>query len=242
MIDSNRVINSVSPLKKRGKSYKGGTKVKRKATTGKTFAGTKRHARHGGFGESTRTSNRPGYNIATRFRIPDKKTFPSSGSSGDSSPPAPSKPYSFGPDGGINFNPVINVNNNNNPSFVNKNANANQTGTGHWKMVQDPGHWETGEDRELESYEGFWDKRIEDEDNWSDGMRTYIDRWKKKNPDQDPDLSRDGDIYKEWEKVSKKYAHTRKKSKSYKKYVPGEKRYEYVGGSGDGNKKININQ
>ena len=54
------VTNSVSPLKKGRSSYKGGTSRKSKATTGKTFAGTKMQSRSGGFGKSTATSNKPG--------------------------------------------------------------------------------------------------------------------------------------------------------------------------------------
>tara|TARA_R100001082_G_C4362756_1_gene160217 strand:+ start:1262 stop:1993 length:732 start_codon:yes stop_codon:yes gene_type:complete len=229
MIDKNRVINSVSPLKKRSKSYKGGTTEKRSATVGKTFAGTKMHARHGGFGASTAVSNKAGYNIATRFRIPNEKQFPSSGSN-DNSPPAPSKPYQFGPDGSINFNPVINVspNFNNNPNFVNKNANINQTGG--TDTIETPGHWKTTtKERKLEGYNEFWDKRIKSEKNWSKGMRQYIEKWKKNNPDKEPDLSFDGEIYKEWERVSKKYAHQRNKGRSTKtetsrEWVPGSKR------------------
>jgi hypothetical protein len=137
MIDKNVTINAVSPFKKRSKSYKGGTKIKSKAT--RTLK------QHGGFGKSTATHNKPGYTANTRFRIPDKKTFPSSGSS---APPAPTKPYSFGKDGGIVFNPIINVAGstvNNNPSFVNKNANANAGGTGKSETTtttESGGHWE----------------------------------------------------------------------------------------------------
>ena len=148
MIDKNITINAVSPLKRK-KSYKGGTKIKSKAT--KTLK------KHGGFGKSTATRNRPGYTANTNFRIPDKKTFPSSPSS--STPPAPTKPYSFGPDGGINFNPVINVSPefNNNPSFVNKNANANAGGTGKSETTtttEGSGHWEEYKKKEVRDDEG----------------------------------------------------------------------------------------
>ena len=65
------ITNAVSPLKKKS-SYKGGTKIKGVATIGKTFAGTKMQLRHGGFGPSKGNKNKPGYNINTSFRIPNK--------------------------------------------------------------------------------------------------------------------------------------------------------------------------
>lgn len=138
-MDLNVTFNAVSPLKARKKSYKGGTKTKKAATlTAK---------RRGGFAKSTATSNKPGYNVQTRFRIPDKKQFPPK--SGGDGVPAPTKPYSFGPGGGIEFNPVINIENNpnfnNSPSFINKNANANSGGTGETETkttTENSGHWE----------------------------------------------------------------------------------------------------
>jgi len=157
MINGNITINAVSPFKKRSKSYKGGTGDKRAATTGKTFAGTKKHARHGGFGKSTKSSNKPGYNIATHFVTPKEKTFPAATVS--SPPPAPTKPYSFGPDGGINFHPTITVSPefNNNPSFVNKNANANAGGTGKSETTtttESSGHWEHWKKKKVRDDEG----------------------------------------------------------------------------------------
>ena len=78
-----------------------------------------------------------------------------------------------------------------------------------------------------ETYEGFWDKRIGNEKDWSDGMRQYINKWKKKNPGIEPDLTRSGEIYKEWERVSKKYAGSREDRTETKrvkdKYIQGTK-------------------
>lgn len=150
-MDLNVTFNAVSPLKARSKSYKGGTKTKRAATlTAK---------RRGGFARSTATSNKPGYNVQTKFRIPDKKQFPSK--SGDDGVPAPTKPYTFGPGGGIEFNPVINIQNNpnfnNNPSFINKNANANAGGTGETETTtttEDKGHWEYWKKKKVRDSEG----------------------------------------------------------------------------------------
>ena len=148
-IDKNTVISAVSPLKRK-KAYRGGSLYKSKAT--KTLK------QHGGFGKSTATHNKPGYTASTRFRIPDKKTFPSNSSS--STPPAPTKPYSFGPDGGINFHPIINIAGstvNNNPSFVNKNANANAGGTGKSETTtttEGSGHWEEYKKKKVRDDEG----------------------------------------------------------------------------------------
>ena len=49
MIDKNNIISAVSPLK-RTKSYKGGTKIKKAATS--------KLGRHGGYGKSTATRNK----------------------------------------------------------------------------------------------------------------------------------------------------------------------------------------
>ena len=65
-----------------------------------------------------------------------------------------------------------------------------------------------------ERYEDFWDKRIGDESKWSTGMKSFIDKWKKNNPNQEPDLSKDGEIYKEWHKVSSDPENVKKRKKS----------------------------
>ena len=58
-------------------------------------------------------------------------------------------------------------------------------------------------------------------------MRQYINKWKKKNPGIEPDLTRSGEIYKEWERVSKKYAGSREDRTETKrvkdKYIQGTK-------------------
>ena len=96
---NDNITGGVSPLKKKllisgGSSYKGGTKYKSKGTKGK---------RGGGFGKSTATHNVPGYTKTTRFRIPDKKTFPSP-SGGTTKPTTPTPPFSVGPGGQPVFN------------------------------------------------------------------------------------------------------------------------------------------
>jgi hypothetical protein len=206
-MNSDSILGGVSPFKKKGKSYKGGTADKRAATVGKTFAGTKMHARHGGFGKSTVSSNKAGYNIATRFRVPDKMKFPSSPGSdkkGDV-PSAPAKPYTFGPDGSIQFNPVINIGGhtiNNNPNFVNKpkNANINRGGTGgsdsEWGSYTTPGHWkkkkiETGG---LESYKSTWNRNkdgVKDKyPDFNDYVKAAEDWWAKQGKDAKSKYSR----------------------------------------------------
>ena len=213
MIDKNTTINAVSPLKRK-KSYKGGTKVKKAATA--------TSKRRGGFAKSTATSNKAGYNVQTRFKY-TKGSAPESGGGTTPAPPAPQKPYHFDKDGNVVVNNYITTEGGTAPK-------QEQTQSTEITTPGTEGHW-TYKDIEVESkkesYEDFWDKRIGSEKEWSDGMRTYINRWKKKNPGMEADLTRDGEIYKEWERVSKRYAHTRTSRKETKRvrdqFIPGTK-------------------
>ena len=229
-MDLNVTFTAVSPLKKRASSYKGGTKTKRAATlTAK---------RRGGFAKSTSTSNKPGYNVQTKFRIPDKKQFPPSKS--DSNVPSPTKPYSFGPGGGIEFNPTINIANNpnfnNNPSFVNKNASANIGGTGGTETkttTENSGHWEH-----------YKKKKIRKKD-------TNACTEERKNSSYfDADgLNKDGQTFDQecngYNVHVKKHGHGKTKYESGKRWVDDgttSKSTTKSTGGGNGNNKIIINQ
>jgi hypothetical protein len=107
----NEITGGVSPLKKKllikgGKQYRGGTKSKSRGTKGK---------RSGGFGQSTSRVNPQAYTKNTRFRIPDKKTFPSSGGGDNTTNPPPQKPFGWTPMGDFNFDfsDLVNVKINN---------------------------------------------------------------------------------------------------------------------------------
>ena len=188
MIDKNNVINAVSPLKKRTKSYKGGTKTKKAAT------GTAK--RRGGFDKSTSTTNKAGYNVNTKFK-------PIRGESAGGKPkapsvPSPTKPYSYGPDGKLGS--VTNNYNNIDNSVTDDHSTINTAtvdGTG------TPDTWEeTTKVKELESYDDFWETRIKSGKH-STGMQTYIDKH-----GGDLDAAR-----KEWEIVSRKNEGKRNKNR-----------------------------
>jgi len=198
MIDKNTTINAVSPLKRK-KSYRGGTSTKKAATaTAK---------RRGGFAKSTATSNKPGYNVQTRFKYM-KGNAPASAGNTEPTPTTPSKPYSFDKDGNVVVNNYIDVAGGTTTPKQEQNLEIDIDGS-----PGTDGYW-TYKDIEVkskeESYEDYWDKRIGSEKDWSDGMKTYINRWKKKNPGVEPDLTRSGEIYKEWERVSIANKHRRK--------------------------------
>ena len=175
MIDKNDIINAVSPLKKRTKSYKGGTKTKKAAT------GTAK--RRGGFDKSTSTTNKAGYNVNTKFKAIRGE---SAGGKPAASVPSPTKPYKYGPDGKLG-NITNNYNNIDNSvtddhSTINT---VNATGT--------PDTWEeTTKVKKLESYDDFWETRIKSGKH-SKGMQKYIDKH-----GGDLDAAR-----KEWEIVSR---------------------------------------
>ena len=181
MIDKNNVINAVSPLKKRTKSYKGGTKIKKAAT------GTAK--RRGGFDESTSTSNKAGYNVQTKFKAIRGES--AGGKPKAPSVPSPTKPYSYGPDGKLGS--VTNNYNNIDNSVTDDHSTintVNATGT--------PDTWEeTTKVKELESYDDFWTSRKKS-GKYSKGMQTYIDR----NTDEDGVIDWDK-AKKDWEIVSK---------------------------------------
>lgn len=210
MIDKNTTINAVSPLKRK-KSYRGGTKVKKAATA--------TSKRRGGFAKSTATSNKAGYNVQTRFKY-TRGQAPASAGNTEPAPAAPQKPYSFDKDGNVVVNNYISTDG----------GTQNQDQDILIDIDGTDGYW-TYKDIEVkskkETYEGFWDKRIGNEKDWSDGMRQYINKWKKKNPGIEPDLTRSGEIYKEWERVSKKYAGSREDRTETKrvkdKYIQGTK-------------------
>lgn len=106
----NEITGGVSPLKKRkgkggskggrgllitgGGRRRGGSADKRAGTIPK-FAG--------GFGLSTAMTNMAARTKNTKYRIPDKKQFPSSGGGDNTSNPPPQKPFGWTPDGGFNF-------------------------------------------------------------------------------------------------------------------------------------------
>lgn len=76
-----------------------------------------------------------------------------------------------------------------------------------------------------EDYDDFWDARIKypdrspEEGGPSEGMLGFINDWKDKNPGKEPDLSKDGEIYKAWYKLSSsEKAKNLRKSSNYKKY------------------------
>ena len=213
MIDKNTTINAVSPLKRK-KSYRGGTKVKKAATA--------TSKRRGGFAKSTATSNKAGYNVQTRFKYM-KGNAPDAAGPTKEPTNTPSKPYHFDKDGNVVVNNYITTEGGTAPKQEQSQSTEITTpGTeGYWTYK------DVEVEVEKESYEDFWDKRIGSEKEWSDGMKTYINRWKKKNPGMEADLTRGGEIYKDWERVSKKYAHTRTSRKETKrvkdKYVDGTK-------------------
>ena len=210
MIDKNTIINAVSPLKRK-KSYRGGTKVKKAATA--------TSKRRGGFAKSTATSNKAGYNVQTRFKAM-RGQAPASGSPESPAAPAPQKPYSFDKDGNVVVNNYIDVAGGTQSQDQNLELNIDGT-EGYWTYK------DVEVEAEEETYTGFWDKRIKDEKEWSDGMRRHINRWKKKNPGIEPDLTRSGEIYKEWERVSIANKHKRTKRTETKrvkdKYIKGTK-------------------
>tara|TARA_R100001463_G_scaffold85038_1_gene139851 strand:+ start:1171 stop:1890 length:720 start_codon:yes stop_codon:yes gene_type:complete len=225
------ITNAVSPLKKRRSSYKGGTKVKRTATTGKTFAGTKMQDRSGGFGKSTATSNKAGYNINTSFRIPNKPERKDG-----TPPPAPTKPYTFGPDGGIIFKPQITVNGS---TVNNNNANINQNNTGGTQSNTTETVTTTSE-RKLEGYDEFWNKRIKDKSKWSKGMLRYLNDVDMDDPDA---VQKAKD---EWERVSRKYEHVRNKNRKRSSSSSSSSTTKTTssssgGGSGGGSQTATIN-
>ena len=190
MINKN-IIDAVSPLKKRSKSYKGGTSEKKAAT-----ATSKRRA---GFAKSTATSNKPGYNAQTKF----KPTTKSAGPGKPATVPSPTKPYQFGPDGKLG--PVTNnyiTNTDSHDTENNTDIKVNGGGT--------PDTWEeTTEVKELESYDDFWTTRIQSGDH-SKGMKQYIKKHTK-NGVPDYDAAR-----KEWEIVSRKHEKSRNKNRETK--------------------------
>jgi len=151
MIDKNNVINAVSPLKKRTKSYKGGTKIKKAAT------GTAK--RRGGFDKSTSTTNKAGYNVNTKFKAMRGE---SAGGKPLASVPSPTKPYKYGPDGKLSS---VTNNYNNIDNSVNTATVGAPTDT--WE--------ETTKVKELESYDDFWETRIKSGKH-SKGMKQYIEK------------------------------------------------------------------
>ena len=151
MIDKNNVINAVSPLKKRTKSYKGGTKIKKAAT------GTAK--RRGGFDKSTSTTNKAGYNVNTKFKAMRGE---SAGGKPLASVPSPTKPYKYGPDGKLSS---VTNNYNNIDNSVNTATVGAPTDT--WE--------ETTKVKELESYDDFWETRIKSGKH-SEGMKQYIEK------------------------------------------------------------------
>jgi len=102
------IIGGVSPLKV--------VKAKRSGKAAK--AATKTGKQRGGYAKVSKTSNRAGYNVNTRFK--SRAAWNKTGSGGTTSPkstsPEPQKPYSYGPGGGI----IIN----NNPTNINENINT----------------------------------------------------------------------------------------------------------------------
>jgi len=185
MIDKNNVINAVSPLKKRTKSYKGGTKIKKAAT------GTAK--RRGGFDKSTSTTNKAGYNVNTKFKAMRGE---SAGGKPLASVPSPTKPYKYGPDGKLSS---VTNNYNNIDNSVNT-ATVSTSGTSDtWE--------ETTKVKELESYDDFWETRIES-GKYSKGMQKYIDKNTDPNGVIDWDKARS-----DWEIVSKKHEKSRNKNR-----------------------------
>ena len=183
MIDKNDIINAVSPLKKRTKSYKGGTKIKKAAT------GTAK--RRGGFDKSTSATNKAGYNVNTKFKAVRGQ---SAGGKPVASVPSPTKPYKYGPDGKLGN--VTNNYNNIDNSVTDDHSTIN--------TVNAPSDtWEeTTKVKELESYDDFWETRIKSGKH-SKGMKQYI-----KKHGGDLDAAR-----KEWEIVSRKNEGKRNKNR-----------------------------
>ena len=151
MIDKNTTINAVSPLKRK-KSYKGGTKVKKAATaTAK---------RRGGFGRSTATSNKAGYNVQTRFKYM-KGNAPASGGSTKEPTNTPSKPYHYDKNGNVVVNNYIDVAGGKDPKQKQEQTITTTTEDG------TPGYW-TYKDvtttkkvggKNRETYEEAWERK-----------------------------------------------------------------------------------
>ena len=183
MIDKNDIINAVSPLKKRTKSYKGGTKIKKAAT------GTAK--RRGGFDKSTSATNKAGYNVNTKFKAVRGQ---SAGGKPVASVPSPTKPYKYGPDGKLG-NVTNNYNNiDNSVTDDHSTINTVNAPSDTWEEITKV--------KELESYDDFWETRIKSGKH-SKGMQKYIDKH-----GGDLDAAR-----KEWEIVSRKNEGKRNKNR-----------------------------
>ena len=212
MIDKNDIINAVSPLKKRTKSYKGGTKIKKAAT------GTAK--RRGGFDKSTSATNKAGYNVNTKFKAVRGQ---SAGGKPVASVPSPTKPYKYGPDGKLGN--VTNNYNNIDNSVTDDHSTIN--------TVNAPSDtWEeTTKVKELESYDDFWETRIKSGKH-SKGMQKYIDKH-----GGDLDAAR-----KEWEIVSRanegKRNKNRKTTTTRTKTSNGSGNNKYILSGSKGDNKI----
>ena len=189
------LIGGVSPLKKVVKARRSGSAGKAATKTGK---------QRGGFDRVSKSSNRGGYNVNTRFKSRAPWTPPASGGGG-TAPTAPAKPYSHGPNGGIQ---IINS-----PNF----ANINQQGgdgtntktinsTKQHAGSPEEGHWEESTEK-LDSYKSTWDK---DKDGIKAKYKTY-DAYVKAA--EEWWASDAGKNYKK--KKSKKYVVTKKATPGY---------------------------
>jgi len=138
MIDK-EILGGVSPLKAR-QSSRGGSNAKKATSTAKRaggFAASK--GKRGGGGR-----NVGGYNAQTRFKA-DKWVKPPSG--GTTVIPAPTKPYSYDPDGNMQVNPVDTTAD----ATANATATAGNPAEGYWKQ----------DASELPSYRKAWDNDLE---------------------------------------------------------------------------------
>jgi len=122
----NEITGGVSPLKGRRRSSKKSTSKKggkgllitgggrRRGGSAEKYAGTNSKFA-GGFGRSTATTNMAARTKNTKYRIPDKKQFPSSGGGDNTSNPPPQKPFGWTPQGGFDFDfsDMVNVKINN---------------------------------------------------------------------------------------------------------------------------------
>ena len=119
------------------------------------------------------------------------------------------------------------INNNNEDININQNAGGTKANT--TETVT------TTEERELESYDDFWNSRIKDKSKWSKGMRQYLKGVDMNDPDAVEKARQ------EWERVSRKHAHKRNKGKKTKT-VTTTKTVNNGGVGGGSNQSVVINK
>ena len=215
MSDTINILGGVSPLKARQSSRGGKSAGRATATSGRRGGFAKSTGKRGGSGR-----NVGGYNVQTRFVMPEKWKPPKSGGTTvHGKAPAPAKPYSYDKEGKMAVNPQIQSQTQTQSQTTTTPGTTGTPEEGHYEDIYETKDIYEDQTQDLDSYRKVWEgnKDLQKEYEGDFGKwTTAADKWWT---DEAEKAGMSVDEFKETKKKKKKVKVGTEKKKVGQKYI-----------------------